>query len=106
MSENKRYVQFEFPYDDFIVKDYQTNEELWNSMIIDRLNEQEEEIRRLKWSNKILRVNRKDCEFGRREERKRWVKMDEMRIEHIRLLQKRLKENGLSIYVNGDVDDL
>lgn len=105
MSENKRYVQFEFPYDDFIVKDYQTNEELWNSMIIDRLNEQEEEIRRLKWSNKILRVNKKDCEFGRREERKRWVKMDEMRIEHIRVLQKRLKKNGLSIYINGDDDD-
>lgn len=105
MSENKRYVQFEFPYDDFIVKDHQTNEELWNSMIIDRLNKQEEEIRQLKWSNKILRVNKKDCEFGRREERKRWVKMDEMRIEHIRILQKRLKKNGLSIYINGDGDD-
>lgn len=105
MSENKRYVQFEFPYDDFIVKDHQTNEELWNSMIIDRLNDQEEEIQRLKWSNKILRANKKDCEFGRREERKRWVKMDEMRIEHIRVLQKRLKKNGLSIYINGDDDD-
>lgn len=105
MSENKRYVQFESSHNDFIIKDYQTNEELWNSMIIDRLNEQEEEIQRLKWSNKILRVNKKDCEFGRREERKRWVKMDEMRIEHIRVLQKRLKKNGLSIYINGDDDD-
>ena len=44
MIENKRYVQFEFPYDDFAVKDNQTNEELWNPMIIDRLNEQEETI--------------------------------------------------------------
>ena len=75
----------------------------WNN-VVDKLNEQEEEIQRLKWSNKILRVNKKDCEFGRREERKSWVKMDKMRIEHIRLLQKRLKENGLSIYVYGDVE--
>ena len=40
MTENKRYVQFEFPYDDFAVKDNKTNEELWNPVIIDRLNEQ------------------------------------------------------------------
>ena len=48
MSENKRYVQFEFPYDDFAVRDNQTNEELWNPMIIDRLNEQDTTIKRLK----------------------------------------------------------
>lgn len=47
MTENKRYVQFEFPYDDFAVKDNKTNEELWNPVIIDRLNEQDERIREL-----------------------------------------------------------
>lgn len=72
--------------------------------IVDRLNEQEEIIQQLKWSNKILRANRKDCEFGRRNERKNWEKLDKMRIEYIRFLQKRLKENGLSIYINGDVE--
>lgn len=72
--------------------------------VVDLLNGQEEEIQQLKWSNKILRTNKKSCELGRREARKRWVKMDKMRIEHIQLLQKRLKENGLSIYVNGDVE--
>lgn len=45
---NKRYVQFEFPYDDFAVKDNQTNQELWNPKVVDRLNEQEELIKRLK----------------------------------------------------------
>lgn len=47
MTENKRYVQFEFPYDDFAVKDNQTNQELWNPMIIDRLNEQDARIKEL-----------------------------------------------------------
>ena len=54
MGENKRYVQFEFPYDDFAVKDNKTNEELWNPMIIDRLNEQDKEIKRLKCINRQL----------------------------------------------------
>lgn len=102
MSENKRYIQFVSPHNDFVVRDNQINEELWNSKVVDRLNEQEDEIQQLKWSNKVLRTNRKSCELGRREERKRWLKMDKMRIEHIQLLQKRLKENGLSIYVYGD----
>ena len=97
----------QFDYSDIWEKSFDeryTDTPLRNDEIIKLLNEQEEEIQRLKWSNKILRVNKKDCEFGRKEERKRWVKMDEMRIEHIRLLQKRLKKNGLSIYVNGDVE--
>ena len=46
MTENKRYVQFEFPYDDFGVKDNKTNEELWNPKVVDRLNEQEETIKK------------------------------------------------------------
>lgn len=54
--------------------------------VCDLLNMQEEEIKRLKWSNKILRANKKDCEFGRKKERKRWENMDKMRIEHIQLL--------------------
>ena len=98
----------QFDYSDIWEKSFDeryTDTPLRNDEIIKLLNEQEEEIQRLKWSNKILRANKKNCELGRREERKRWIKMDEMRIEHIRLLQKRLKKNGLSIYVNGDVDD-
>ena len=47
MSENKRYVQFEFPYDDFAVKDNKTNEELWNPKVVDRLNEQDNRIKEL-----------------------------------------------------------
>ena len=47
MSENKRYVQFEFPYDDFAVRDNQTNEELWNPRVVDRLNEQDNRIKEL-----------------------------------------------------------
>lgn len=84
--------------------EYVVLEKQGRELVVDLLNEQEEEIRRLKWSNKILRANKKDCELGRKEERKRWNNMDKMRVEHIRLLQKRLKENGLSIYVYGDVE--
>lgn len=81
---------------------YSTENDLEANSLCKLLNEQEEKIQQLKWSNKILRANKKDCEFGRREERKRWKNMDKMRIEHIRLLQKRLKKNGLSIYIYGD----
>ena len=110
MTENKRYIDGgeECIEDQFLI-DTETDEYFFIDhgldKIIERLNNQENEIQQLKWSNKILRANRKDCERGRVFERKQWVKMDEMRIEHIRLLQKRLKKNGLSIYVNGDVDD-
>ena len=48
---NKRYVQFEFPYDDFAVKDNQTNEELWNPKVVDRLNEQDVRIKELESEN-------------------------------------------------------
>lgn len=48
---NKRYVQFEFPYDEFAVKDNKTNEELWNPKVVDRLNDQEETINELKQRN-------------------------------------------------------
>lgn len=75
--------------------EYMTQEELNR-----RIKELEEENAQLKWSNKILRVNRKDCELGRRNERKNWIKMDEMRIRHIKFLQNRLKKNGLSVYMN------
>ena len=43
----KRYVQFEFPYDDFVVKDNETNEELWNPRVVDKLNEQDKTIKEL-----------------------------------------------------------
>ena len=53
---NKRYVQFEFPYDDFAVKDNQTNEELWNPKVVDRLNEQDVRIKELESENKMLKT--------------------------------------------------
>ena len=107
MTENKRYIDGgeECIEDQFLI-DTETDKCFYIDHgldeIIKRLNNQEDEIQQLKWSNKVLRANRKDCELGRREERKRWLKMDKMRIEHIQLLQKRLKENSLSIYVYGD----
>ena len=54
MTEYKRYVQFEFPYDEFAVKDNKINEELWNPQVVDRLNEQDEEIQRLRLINNGL----------------------------------------------------
>lgn len=74
--------------------------------LINILNEYEERIRELKWSNKILRANRKGCERGRIFERKQWEKTDKMRVKYIKFLQKRLKKNGLSFYINdGESDD-
>lgn len=71
----------------------------------ERIKELEKENEQLRWSKKILRANKKDCELGMKYEREQWLKMDNMRIEHIRFLQKRLKKNGLSIYMNdGDVE--
>lgn len=108
MTENKRYVvrgsdDFFLHIEDTTFTEDKHEGAIYNIyQVVRRLNEQEDEIQQLKWSNKVLRANRKDCELGRREERKRWLKMDKMRIEHIQLLQKRLKENGLSIYVYGD----
>ena len=62
------------------------------------LNELAKENERLRLANKILRANKKSCELGRRTERKKWKNFDKMRVKYIRFLQKKLKENGLSIY--------
>lgn len=67
--------------------------------VVDLLNELYEENQELKWSNKMLRVNKKDCELGRREEVKRWEKLYNDRVNFITILQKRLKENGLNPYI-------
>lgn len=82
-------------YYDGIKPNYESSKE-----IVDLLNELYEENKQLKQSNKLLRINKKDCEKGRINERKSFEKFDKSRVEHIRFLQKRLKDNGLSIYKN------
>lgn len=65
-------------------------------------NEQlKEKIARQKFSKKIMRENIKDYERAIKRLRKSYNKFDEMRLDRIRFLEKRLKKNGLSIYVNG-----
>ena len=65
-----------------------------------------EKIARLKFSNRMMRDNIKDYEKSIKNLRKSYEKFDEMRLKRIRFLEKRLKKNGLSIYVNdaGDVE--
>ena len=64
-----------------------------------------EKIARQKFSNRMMRNNIKDYEKSIKNLRKSYEKFDEMRLKRIRFLEKRLKKNGLSIYVNdaGDV---
>ena len=82
--------------------------------VVDLLNEQdqrikelEEEIARQKYTKGIMRDNIKDYERAIKRLRKSYEEFDEMRLERIRFLEKRLKKNGLSIYVNDcwDLDD-
>ena len=65
-----------------------------------------EKIARLKFSNRMMRDNIKDYEKSIKRLRKSYEKFDEMRLRRIRFLEKRLKKNGLSIYVNdaGDME--
>ena len=65
-----------------------------------------EKIARQKFSKRMMRDNIKDYEKSIRNLRKSYEKFDEMRLKRIRFLEKRLKKNGLSIYVNdaGDVE--
>ena len=65
-----------------------------------------EKIARQKFSNRMMRNNIKDYEKSIRRLRKSYEKFDELRLRRIRFLEKRLKKNGLSIYVNdaGDVE--
>ena len=77
-----------------VIKEYQNrNEEL------------SEEIARQKFSKGMMRDNIKDYEKSIKNLRKSYEKFDEMRLRRIRFLEKRLKKNGLSIYVN-DAGDL
>ena len=64
-----------------------------------------EKIARQKFSKGMMRDNIKDYEKSIRNLRKSYEKFDEMRLRRIRFLEKRLKKNGLSIYVN-DAGDL
>ena len=64
-----------------------------------------EKIARLKFSKRMMRNNIKDYEKSIKRLRKSYEKFDEMRLRRIRFLEKRLKKNGLSIYVN-DAGDL
>lgn len=43
----KRYVEELWAYDDIMVKDNENGEELWNNMIYERMNEQDEQIKEL-----------------------------------------------------------
>ena len=65
-----------------------------------------EKIARLKFSKRMMRDNIKDYEKSIKRLRKSYEKFDELRLRRIRFLEKRLKKNGLSIYVNdaGDVE--
>ena len=77
-----------------VIKEYQNrNEEL------------SEKIARQKFSNRMMRNNIKDYEKSIKNLRKSYEKFDEMRLKRIRFLEKRLKKNGLSIYVNDAGDD-
>ena len=78
-----------------VIKEYQNrNEEL------------SEKIARQKFSNRMMRDNIRDYEKSIKRLRKSYEKFDELRLRRIRFLEKRLKKNGLSIYVNdaGDVE--
>ena len=70
-----------------------------------RNEELSEEIARQKFSKGMMRDNIKDYEKSIKCLRKSYEKFDELRLRRIRFLEKRLKKNGLSIYVNdaGDV---
>ena len=65
-----------------------------------------EEIARQKFSKRMMRDNIQDYEKSIKRLRKSYEKFDELRLRRIRFLEKRLKKNGLSIYVNdaGDVE--
>ena len=77
-----------------VIKEYQNrNEEL------------SEKIARQKFSNRMMRDNIKDYEKSIKRLRKSYEKFDELRLRRIRFLEKRLKKNGLSIYVNDAGDE-
>lgn len=78
-----------------VIKEYQNRNEALS-----------EKIARQKFSKRMMRNNIKDYEKSIKRLRKSYEKFDEMRLRRIRFLEKRLKKNGLSIYVNdaGDVE--
>lgn len=51
----KRYVEELLAYDDTMVKDNETGEELWNTRIYERMNEQDERIKKLEKGNEQLK---------------------------------------------------
>ena len=65
-----------------------------------------EKIARQNFSKRMMRDNIKDYEKSIKRLRKSYEKFDELRLSRIRFLEKRLKKNGLSIYVNnaGDME--
>lgn len=112
MTENKRFILIDGVkrgthsgiWDKQKQNNKRTGDELWIGEVVEWLNELHEENEQLKWSNKILRVNKKDCELGRRNEIKRWEALDKDRLKCIRILQKRLKKHGLSPYIVEDFE--
>ena len=76
-----------------VIKEYQN-----------RNDELSEKIARKKFSNRMMRDNIRDYEKSIKRLRKSYEKFDELRLRRIRFLEKRLKKNGLSIYVNDEGD--
>lgn len=68
--------------------------------LADENEELKEEIARQKYTKHIMRENIKSYERAIKQLRKSYEKFDEMRLDRIRFLEKKLKKNGLSIYVN------
>ena len=73
----------------------------------DENKELKEEIARQKYTKHIMRENIKSYERAIKHLRKSYNEFDEMRLDRIRFLEKKLKKNGLNIYVNdcGDLEE-
>ena len=78
-----------------------------NQELKQQLDELEDEVAKQKFAKMMLRSNIQDYERAIKRMRKSFEEFDEMRLDRIRFLEKRLKKNGLSIYINGagDSDD-
>ena len=90
-------------FSDFMI---QINEQDKAYKKLKKENEQlKEKIARQKFSKKMMKDNIKDYERAIKRLRKSHEEFDKMRLDRIRFLEKRLKKNGLSIYIN-DCGDL
>lgn len=114
MTENKRFDDAKsYVYDGKncigIINDDFTCENIVDLLnaLNDENEELKEEIARQKYTKHIMRENIKSYERAIKHLRKSYEKFDEMRLDRIRFLEKKLKKNGLNIYVNdcGDLEE-